>query len=212
MAVPRRQHGYHRVASSTAVLEEVAQNSLGERGYASSLSHQAKTNPGKGSDYTDRQWESAWAAGTAGFMQESYLDVDQRAAFFQYAYSSAHAMVIRTIGESSKYPFTLRDKDGQLLNGSHTYKLNMPANISAGCSGHDRLSGRLDLLQRERAGPAKPVSFTTSRERKEPSAALGCPISAPGSRIPSWSCGSAGCRPRNLSSRLRHGGQEADQR
>lgn len=47
--------------------------------------------------YDDRQWERAWAGGTAEWMQESYLDVNQRAAFFQYAYSSAPAMVMRNV-------------------------------------------------------------------------------------------------------------------
>ena len=39
--------------------------------------------------YKDRQYERAWAGATAEYMQESYLDVNQRATFFQYAYSSA---------------------------------------------------------------------------------------------------------------------------
>jgi hypothetical protein len=39
--------------------------------------------------YKDRQWGRIWAAGTSEWMQESYLDVLQRAQFFQYAYSSA---------------------------------------------------------------------------------------------------------------------------
>ena len=81
--------------------------------------------------YKDRQYERAWAGATAEFMQESYLDIDQRAAFFQYAYSSAPAMVMRTIGEGSKYPVTPRDKDGNILNGSHKYKLHLPAGIPA---------------------------------------------------------------------------------
>lgn len=81
--------------------------------------------------YTDRQYERAWAGATAEFMQSSYLDVDQRAAFFQYAYSSAPAMVMRTIGAGSKYPVTGRDADGEILNGRHAYKLHLPAGIPA---------------------------------------------------------------------------------
>jgi len=57
---------------------------------------------GRNRYYKDRQWERAWAGGTAEWMQESYLDVNQRAAFFQYAYSSAPAMVMRTTGAGSK--------------------------------------------------------------------------------------------------------------
>jgi len=35
--------------------------------------------------WKDRMDSRAWAAATADWMQESYLDVNQRAAFFQYA-------------------------------------------------------------------------------------------------------------------------------
>jgi len=79
--------------------------------------------------YKDRKYETAWAGGTADWMQESYLDVNQRAAFFQYAYSSAPAMVMHTTGAGSKYPFTARDADGSFLRGANSYKLRLPAGI-----------------------------------------------------------------------------------
>jgi len=81
--------------------------------------------------YKDRQYLRAWAAGTAEWMQESYLDIDARMAFFQYAYSSAPAMVMRSIGNGSKYPNTSRDANGKMLNGSNTYKLHLPQGIPA---------------------------------------------------------------------------------
>jgi hypothetical protein len=81
--------------------------------------------------YKDRQYERAWAGGTAEWMQESYLDITARARFFQYAYSSAPAMVMRTTGAGSKYPFTARDADGNFLNGANTYKLHLPPNVPA---------------------------------------------------------------------------------
>jgi len=81
--------------------------------------------------YKDRQWERAWAGATAEWMQESYLDVNQRAGFFQYAYSSAPAMVMHTTGAGSKYPYTARDASGSFLNGSNTYKLHLPPNAPA---------------------------------------------------------------------------------
>lgn len=40
-------------------------------------------------------------------------------------------MVMRTIGAGSKYPFTPRDSKGRTLNGSHTYKLNIPEDVPA---------------------------------------------------------------------------------
>jgi hypothetical protein len=81
--------------------------------------------------YKDRQYERAWGAATAEFMQENYLDIDQRAGYFQYAYSAAPAMIMRTIGEGSKYPFTIRDADGDILNGSKNYKMHLPPGIPA---------------------------------------------------------------------------------
>jgi hypothetical protein len=81
--------------------------------------------------YPDRQYTHAWAGATAEFMQDSYLDVDQRAAFFQIAYSSAPAMAMHTIDAGSKYPFTFRDADGDLLDGTHHYLLRLPPNPPA---------------------------------------------------------------------------------
>ncbi len=59
-------------------------------------------------------------------MQESYLDLNARSRFFQYAYSSTPAMVMRTTGAGSKYPYAIRDADGEFLNGSNTYRLHLP--------------------------------------------------------------------------------------
>jgi len=81
--------------------------------------------------YKDRKFERAWGAATAEWMQDSYLDINQRASYFQYAYSSAPAMVMRTINAGSKYPVTARDADGNFLNGSHKYKLHLPPGIPA---------------------------------------------------------------------------------
>jgi hypothetical protein len=81
--------------------------------------------------YEDRQYENTWAGATAEWLQDTYLDIDQRAAYFQVAYSSAPAMVMRTIGAGSKYPFTTRDAQGEFLNGSNVYKLRLPPNPPA---------------------------------------------------------------------------------
>jgi len=81
--------------------------------------------------YKDRQYQNQWAGATAEWMQDSYLDVDQRAGFFQIAYSSASAMVMRTLGAGSKYPFAVKDSKGEFLNGSNTYRLRLPPNPPA---------------------------------------------------------------------------------
>jgi hypothetical protein len=81
--------------------------------------------------YKDRQYQNTWAAGTAEWLQDSYLDVNQRMSYFQIAYSSAPAMVMRTLDAGSKYPFTTKDANGEFLNGSNTYKLHLPPNRPA---------------------------------------------------------------------------------
>jgi hypothetical protein len=81
--------------------------------------------------YTDRQWQNAWAGVSSEWLLDGYLDFLQRATYFQVAYASAPAMVMRSIGAGSKYPFTFRDADGDLLHGSQTYKLHVPPNPPA---------------------------------------------------------------------------------
>ena len=81
--------------------------------------------------YKDRQYLNGWAGADAAFFQPGYLDVQQRAAFFQIAYSSSPAMVADMINQGSKYPSTARDKDGELLDGSNSYRLHLPAPIPA---------------------------------------------------------------------------------
>lgn len=81
--------------------------------------------------YDDRQYINVWAGATSEFMQQEYLDIDMRAAYFQVAYSSAPAMVRRAIRSGSKYPVTFRDKDGDTINGSNSYKMHLPEGIPA---------------------------------------------------------------------------------
>ena len=81
--------------------------------------------------YSNRQFFYVWAGVDSEWFRSSYLDVDQRAAFFQVAYSSSPGMVMGCINQGSKYPSTFRDKDGDLLNGSNSYKLHLPAGIPA---------------------------------------------------------------------------------
>jgi hypothetical protein len=81
--------------------------------------------------YQDRQYENTWAGGTAEWLQDTYLDVGQRAAYFQIAYSSAPAMVMRTLGAGSKYPFAVRDADGKFLDGGKSYRLHLPPHAPA---------------------------------------------------------------------------------
>lgn len=86
---------------------------------------------GRNLNYKDRQFENVWGGATSEWLQSSYLDVDQRAGYFQVAYSSAPAMVMRTLGAGSKYPVAYRDAKGEFLSGGNTYKLRLPPNPPA---------------------------------------------------------------------------------
>ena len=94
-------------------------------------SRMAERPDGRHLYYKDRNYISGWNGATAEWMQKSYLDIDGRAIYFQQAYSSAPAMVMRTIGAGSKYPVATRDADGYFLNGSNHYKMHLPAGIPA---------------------------------------------------------------------------------
>jgi hypothetical protein len=81
--------------------------------------------------YKDHNWVNVWGSATAEWLQASYLDIIQRATYFQVAYSSAPAMVMQTIGAGSKYPVALKDADGDFLHGSNAYRLHLPPNPPA---------------------------------------------------------------------------------
>lgn len=82
--------------------------------------------------YEDRQYQNTWAGGTAEWLQESYRDVTQRSCYFQIAFSTASAMVMRTLGAGSKYPFAVADADGEFLSGENSYRLHLPPDPPAG--------------------------------------------------------------------------------
>jgi hypothetical protein len=81
--------------------------------------------------YEDRKYQNAWSGTDANYNMPTFTDIDVRAQYFQYAYSSAPAMVVDLIGAGSKYPVTAWDANGDLLDGANTYKLRLPPNIPA---------------------------------------------------------------------------------
>jgi hypothetical protein len=93
-----------------------------------------RTSPGffhRARYYDDRQFLNAWYGTNADFDMPTFTDIDNRASYFQYAYSSAPAMVNDMINQGSKYPNAIRDSEGNLLVGANTYKLRLPPDIPA---------------------------------------------------------------------------------
>jgi len=78
-----------------------------------------------------RHWEQPWIGEKVDFMEENYLNLNSRASFFHIAYSASPAMVDHLIDKGAKYPLAMRDADGKFLNGSNTYKLEIPKNVPA---------------------------------------------------------------------------------
>ena len=81
--------------------------------------------------YADRQYDEGFIGGSEVFEGASYLNLDARAAFFRFAYSSSPGMVVKMVGKGSKYPLTFKDADGNFLMGENSYKLHLPKGIPA---------------------------------------------------------------------------------
>jgi hypothetical protein len=81
--------------------------------------------------YPDRQWEFCFLTDSPSFDAEHRLELYERAAFTHQAMTGAFSMVLSLRGKGSKYMFTSRDATGAHLNGSHSYTLNIPANVPA---------------------------------------------------------------------------------
>jgi len=80
---------------------------------------------------TDSKWEFCFQTNSPSFDAEHRLELYERAAFTHQAMTGANAMVLKLRGKGSKYIFTSRDSDGYHLDGSHSYKLNVPSNVPA---------------------------------------------------------------------------------
>ena len=81
--------------------------------------------------WPDRQFEQGFIGESMDFVEETYNNLDARAAFYHFAYSTSEAMVKHLVNAGAKYPLTFRDSDGDYLMGENSYKMNVPANQPA---------------------------------------------------------------------------------
>lgn len=81
--------------------------------------------------YDDGHWEFCFQTDSPTFDADHRLELYERAAFTHQAMTGANAMVLKLRGKGSKYIFTSRDADGNHLEGSSSYSLNIPANVPA---------------------------------------------------------------------------------
>lgn len=111
-----------------AILEEAEKVAFGMHATLSfkSVAPTASAYPG-----TDSKWEFCFQTNSPSFDAEHRLELYERAAFTHQAMTGAFSMVLNLRGKGSKYIFTSRDADDKHLDGSKSYKLNVPPNVPA---------------------------------------------------------------------------------
>ncbi|MGL1932769.1 MAG: DUF1254 domain-containing protein [Desulfotalea sp.] len=84
--------------------------------------------------YPNSAWATAFVGGSYKWLKDGgeggrYLDA--RTLFFYQATVNTPAMVMKMVGKGSQYAYAATDKNGDYLDGSKNYKLNIPANVPA---------------------------------------------------------------------------------
>jgi hypothetical protein len=78
--------------------------------------------------YPGHYWEVGFLGGSHEFLMDDARLLDARTRMFYYATVITPAMAMKMVGIGSQYGVNFRDADGNYLDGSKTYKLNIPAN------------------------------------------------------------------------------------
>ena len=81
--------------------------------------------------YEDRQWNSPFQRQSHEFLVDGVRMLDDRTYFHYMATGITPAMTAPPVGKGSVYAMTARDKDGEYLDGSKTYRIDLPAPIPA---------------------------------------------------------------------------------
>jgi hypothetical protein len=79
----------------------------------------------------ERVWTNPFIEGRYDFMLDGGRLLDSRIYMHSYATGITPAMAIRNVGKGSQYAIAYLDKDGNALDGSRTYKINLPPNVPA---------------------------------------------------------------------------------
>jgi hypothetical protein len=110
-----------KILSEAAVVGTAAQRSIIWRNRADTV----KIWP------DSKSWEIGFAGGSHAFDANGVRLINERTRFHYYATGITPVMVKPPVGAGSQYVIGLRDADGEILNGSETYKLHVPANVPA---------------------------------------------------------------------------------
>ncbi|MCR9087850.1 MAG: DUF1254 domain-containing protein [Rhodobacteraceae bacterium] len=81
--------------------------------------------------YEDRQWNSPFQRQSFEFLQDGVRVLDDRTYFHYMATGITPAMTAPPVGSGSVYAMTARDIDGVYLDGSKTYRVDLPGPVPA---------------------------------------------------------------------------------
>jgi len=82
--------------------------------------------------YPGKNWEAPFMTKIADFEDElGATQIEPRLGYVYQAITVADAMILKLEGKGSKYLATYRDADENFLDGSNTYRLNVPADVPA---------------------------------------------------------------------------------
>jgi len=84
--------------------------------------------------YDKSYWKTVFIGGDYRWLKdggEGGLNLDARTLFFYIATVNTPAIAAKMVGKGSQYGLNSQDKDGNYLDGSKNYKLNIPAKVPA---------------------------------------------------------------------------------
>ena len=84
--------------------------------------------------YEGSYWKRGMIGNSHEYLKDQGLggrDIDARAQYFYMATFNSPAMVWKLIGKGSQYAWGYLDSNGHYLDGSKSYKLNLPGNVPA---------------------------------------------------------------------------------
>ena len=79
----------------------------------------------------ERIWTNPFLDGRFNFLYEGSTLLDSRIYMHFYATGITPAMSVKNVGKGSQYAIAYLDKDGNGLDGSKTYKINLPKDVPA---------------------------------------------------------------------------------
>ena len=77
----------------------------------------------------ERVWTNPFVEKRYDFLLDGERLLDSRVDFHFYATGSTPAMALKLIGKGSQYAVAYLDEDGNILDGSKTYKINVPKDV-----------------------------------------------------------------------------------